>query len=234
LGARPLQQLQSTEIDALYEKLSSKTAWNLHSVLQACFGTAMRTRKLVRNPMMELTKNPSRGKVNHGTALEQDQLLALIAGFKDSPLFPIVAVAAFTGARRNEILALRWTDLHIAEKTLRIERALEETDKYGVRVKEPKTERGKRTIKIDDDLVALLVAERGRHLRLRAGVPDGAAVDLSLVKLPADALMFPAPPADGSFPFHDRCVFRIKAQPTSLYKANIKSLQAHGSFCPNS
>src|SRR5205823_7013949 len=108
-----------------------------------------------------------------------------------------------TGARRNEILALRWTDLNATEKTLRIERALEETNKHGVRVKEPKTERGKRTIKIDDELLALLVAERERHLRILAGVPDGvAAVDLSLVKLPAGALMFPAPPAPGeSFSF---------------------------------
>ena len=30
-----------------------------------------------------------------------------------------------------------------------------------------------------------------------AGVPDGAAVDLSLVKLPADALIFPCPPTHG-------------------------------------
>lgn len=35
-----------------------------------------------------------------------------------------------------------------------------------------------------------------------AGVPDGAAVDLSLVKLPAGALMFPNPPGPGeSFSF---------------------------------
>ena len=30
-----------------------------------------------------------------------------------------------------------------------------------------------------------------------AGVPDGAAVDLSLIKLPDDALMFPNPPGPG-------------------------------------
>jgi integrase len=35
------------------------------------------------------------------------------------------------------------------------------------------------------------VAERERHLRIVAGVPDGANVDLSLVKLPPEALMFP-------------------------------------------
>ena len=34
--------------------------------------------------------------------------------------------------------------------------------------------------------------------RIIAGVPDGAAVEVSLMKLPADALMFPAPPAVGA------------------------------------
>jgi integrase len=85
---------------------------------------------------------------------------------------------------------------------LRIERAIEETARHGLRLKGPKTERGKRTITIDQDLIALLIAERERHLRIAAGVPDATAVDLSLVKLPAGALMFPNPPATGeSFSF---------------------------------
>jgi ABC-type transporter Mla MlaB component len=37
---------------------------------------------------------------------------------------------------------------------------------------------------IDDDALAWLLAERERHLRILAGVPDAASVDLSLVKLP--------------------------------------------------
>ena len=201
LGERPLQQLQSNEIDALYvrlgEKIAARTAHHVHTVLGACLGTAARTRKIARNPMRELVKVPSPAEADHGIALESEQLRSLVQGFRGSVLFPIVAVAAFTGARRNEILALRWEDLDIAAKTLRIERAAEETEKHGLRIKGPKTERGKRTITIDDDLIALLVAERERHLRIIAGVPDGVAVDLSLVKLPAGALMFPNPPGPG-------------------------------------
>jgi integrase len=206
LGDRPLQQLQSSEIDALYtrlaDKLSPRTAHHVHVVLGACLGTATRTRKLPRNPMIELVKVPSPGEADHGMALEADQLRTLIQGFKGSALFAIVAVAAFTGARRNEILALRWEDLDAEKKTLRIERAIEETDEHGLRIKGPKTERGKRTITIDDDLLGLLIGAHHRHLRIVAGVPDGAPVDLSLVKLPAEALMFPNPPAgDESFSF---------------------------------
>ena len=79
--------------------------------------------------------------------------------------------------------------------------ALEETTKHGIRVKGPKRERHKRTITIDDDLLALLLSLRERHLRLKAGVPNSTAVDLSLIKLPEQALMFPNPPALGELNF---------------------------------
>ena len=147
LGERPLQQLQATEIDALYvqlgERISARTAHHVHVVLGACLGAATRTRRLARNPMHDLAKVPSPGEADHGVALEADQLRTLVQGFKGSALFPIVAVAAFTGARRNEILALRWEDIDASKKTLRIERAIEETEEHGLRIKGPKRSAGK-------------------------------------------------------------------------------------------
>jgi integrase len=126
----------------------------------------------------------------------------VVAGFKGSVLFPLVYVAAFAGPRRNENLGLRHTDLNVTAKTLRIERAVERTRKHGLQLKEPKREQHKRTITIDDDLIEVLLTERGRHLRIAAGVPDGIEVDLSLIKLPDDALIFPNPPEPGeSFSF---------------------------------
>jgi integrase len=201
LGARPLQQLAPIEIDDLYVKLEGKiaprTARHVHDVLNACLGTAVRKGLLAVSPMTRVMKVPSPGESDHGMALDRDQLPALIAGFRTSTLFPIVAVAAFTGARRGEVLALRWSDFDAEQKTLRIERAIDVVQHQPLAIKGPKTERGKRTITLDDDLTALLCAERERYLRVKAGVPDDAAVDLSLVKLPADALMFPGPPAPG-------------------------------------
>ena len=196
LGARRLQQLQATEIDALYvglaAKLKPRTAHFVHTTLGACLGTAARKRLIAVNPMAHIEKVPSPGESDHGAVLDIDELGKLLDGFRGFPLFPIVAVAAFTGARRNEILALRWSDLDAPNKTLRIDRALEKT-KGQLAFKAPKNKRSTRTIAIDDDLIALLLVERERYMRLMAGVPDGTAVDLSLVKLPAGALMFPSP-----------------------------------------
>jgi integrase len=202
LGSRPLQQLHASEIDKLYAsldgKVSPRTLQHLHITLSACLATAARIRKIPRNPALDITKAPSAGEADHGQVLDAEQLRTLIDGFRGSALYPIVTVAAFTGARRNEILALRWSDLDFGSRTLRIERAIEETGAYGLRLKLPKTgTRGQRTIAIDNDLIALLAGERERYLRIMAGVPDGLSVDLSLVKLPDDSLMFPAAPAPG-------------------------------------
>jgi len=164
LGDFKLQDIDSVEIDKLYVSLEGKIAPR---------------------------KTPSAGESDHGVALDDEQLRKLVRGFKDNQLYAIVSVAAFTGMRRNEILALRWSDLDAAKKTLRIERALEETKQHGIRFKGPKRESHKRTITIDDDLLALLLAERDKHLRLIAGIPEGAPVDLGLIKLPDGALMFP-------------------------------------------
>jgi integrase len=163
-------------------------------------------------------------------ALDAGQLRTLVLGFKGSALFPIVAVAAFTGARRNEILALRWSDLDPAKKTLRIERAIDETEEHGLRIKGPKTERGKRTITIDDEVLSLLLGVREKHLRIKAGIPDGATVDLSLVGLTGDALMFPNPPmpgADFSFtrPRNPRAVTKVFVQKAT--KLGFPKLRFH-------
>jgi integrase len=103
-----------------------------------CLGAAVRTRKLAIGPMESITKVPPRGESDHGTALDDDQLRKLVQGFKGNDLYVIVSTAAFTGARRNEILALRWSDLDPQKKVLRIERALEETKAHGIRIKGPK------------------------------------------------------------------------------------------------
>jgi hypothetical protein len=101
---------------------------------------------------------------------------------------------------------LRWTDFDAVAGTLQIERAVEET-RAGLTIKGPKKEAHRRTIAIAKDLVALLVAERDRPLRIVAGIPEGAHVDLSLVKLPVEALIFP-----------------------SLSAGDLVSLQIHGTY----
>jgi integrase len=195
LGKRPLQRITPTEIDALYTKmeqhLSPGTVRFAHAVLGACLAAAVRKGLLVSNPVSR-AEPPAPADQDAGQVLDQEQLAALLAGFRGRTLYPIVATAAFTGARRNEILALQWSDVNLADKTLTIARTLEMTKAHGRRFKEPKTRRGCRTIAIDDALATLLTAEREKLLRIAAGVADDVSVDLALIKLPEGALVFPS------------------------------------------
>src|SRR5262249_31086542 len=105
---------------------------------------AVRKGLLVSNPV-ERAERPQPGEPDHGTVLDPQQLSELVAKFRGTPLFEIVATAAGTGARRGELMALRWADGDFEKKTIRIERAVEETERYGRVLKEPKSKRGERT-----------------------------------------------------------------------------------------
>ncbi|BBZ96186.1 site-specific integrase [Bradyrhizobium diazoefficiens] len=199
LGGKLLQKLQASEIDQLYNELEKKlapmTVNHVHRCFNSSLSTAERKGMIASNPMTRIEQLPSAGESDHGLALDEADLKTLVTGFRPSAtMYAPVAVDASTGVRRNELLAFRWTDFSHEAKTLKVERALEITKKFGIRYKPPKTWRGNRTIALDDATVALLVAEREKHQRIMASLPDGAEVDLSLIRLPDDALIFPAMP----------------------------------------
>jgi integrase len=154
------------------------TLHHVHVTFNSCLSTAERKGLISTNPMRRVEQAPSGGESDHGLALDEADLATLVTGFKSAlTMYAPVAVDAQTGVRRNELLAFRWADFNEEHKTLKVERALEVTKKFGVRFKPPKRWRGQRTIALDDATVAILVAEREAHQRLIAGIPDGSVVD---------------------------------------------------------
>lgn len=216
LGDKPLQKLRAIAIDKLYADIADakliavRTQHHVHTVLGACLATAQRKGLIAKNPMQQVEQIPSPDVSNPeqireldasdlddnsddiGEGLTERELAALVAGFERTSIFAVVALAAASGARRNELLALRWSDLDADKKKLHIRRALEQTKKFGIRIKPPKTKRGLREVDLDDATIAVLLTEKRRHLQIAAGVAEDADVDLSLIRLPAAALMFPA------------------------------------------
>jgi integrase len=63
----------------------------------------------------------------------------LLERLRGHRLYTLAVLALNTGARRNELLALRWQDVDLDAGRLRIETALEQTRTHGVRVKVPTT-----------------------------------------------------------------------------------------------
>jgi integrase len=172
--------------------LSAQTVLHVHRTLFQCLKMAARQKVIARNPAEDVTApNPKRTR-NQGTqaegaadgkALDNEQLPALFGAFKGKPLFALVAVCLGTGLRRGEVLALSWSDIDLEKLTLRVNRAIEVTEKFGVRIKDcPKNDSSRRTLGIDEGTCELLRTHRKeqRELALKLGT-----------SYPADCLLFP-------------------------------------------
>jgi integrase len=202
LGTLPLQKVTARDIDKLYAGLTlgPGTANNLHGIVKAVFASAVKKKLIPANPVADAEKPAGEVEADE-TILDEEELGRLVQGFKGHWLYEIVATAAFTGMRRNEILALRLDqDIDLDRATISVTRNVEEIhvamdgggSKQTVRrIGTPKSKNSVREFQIDANLVALLRKVRETALRIVAGVPEGADVDLSLVKPPKDALAFP-------------------------------------------
>jgi integrase len=203
LGTVSLQKLTPVRINELYRQLEAgglhaSTVRYVHVVLGSCFKAAVRIGAVSHNPVTNASP-PKANTQSGGRALTQAELDRLLRAFDGDPLFLIVALAAGTGARINELLALEWSAVDWGSKTLRIEAALKPT-REGLQRGVPKTERSRRTIRLDDGLASLLRAERERQeaeQRTIRGIGDVATLR-SL--LPDRALVFPASPIDPTTP----------------------------------
>jgi hypothetical protein len=77
---------------------------SLHTVLKACLGAAAREKLLARTPVDDVEMTPAAGKFDH-EVLDDAYLARLVAGFKDSSLYPMVALSAIAGPRLRETIA---------------------------------------------------------------------------------------------------------------------------------
>lgn len=177
LGKIQLQKLRPADIDSwhgqlLEGKLSTRSIRHAHGVLRRALAHATAVERIERN-VAAMIQPPALQKTEM-VILTADQISETLARLEDHPsLYPVVAVALGTGARRGEICALRWSDIDLDAATMRIERSLEQT-KEGLRVKTPKTAAGRRTVSLPAFLVAVLRDYRRKQLELRMALGIGS------------------------------------------------------------
>lgn len=92
------------------------------------------------------------------------------------------------GLRRGEVLGLRWSDIDLENGKLTVNQARILVE-YRVRVEEPKSRHGKRTLPLDDELVQALTKLRKQQAldRLQAGTAYQQGLDTLDWYTPGDA-----------------------------------------------
>jgi integrase len=143
--------------------LSKKTVQNIAGVVSSAFKHAIKWGLVSANPVP--ASEPPVPKRRRGIALTAVQQQALIAAATE-PWFlgTFLELCAATGARRGEVLALRWSD--IRDGGILITRSLTQT-KAGVQFKDTKTDDSVRPISLPPSAIHALARHRRRQEEFR-------------------------------------------------------------------
>lgn len=172
IGGSKVRKLRRGEIKALLadlfrRELARDTVRLAHATLRAMLNAARDDDELIReNPAEGLGRalrlvRPKDARGERVKAFDPAQLDLLLRTCRaeDAALFPLLLTLARTGMRPGEALALRWDDVDLGRREIRVERAVS----HG-RIETPKVGHG-RTVKVSPALHAVL---RGRSLQRAA------------------------------------------------------------------
>lgn len=181
LGRVPLGQLNARHLERLYASLldhgavdggalAAKTVLNVHQILRKALGDAMRAGLIVRN--VALSVDPPRGSAaSEQRCWDEAQLRWFLARARDYRLYPALWLAAATGMRRGEVIALRWSDVDLADRRLAVRRSASCAG-YAVHVTTNKTPTSRRSIDLDDQTVSVLEEWQARQRAKLGRTPE--------------------------------------------------------------
>lgn len=198
-GSIPLLKLQPLHIQGYYTKalesgrrnglggLSAQTVLHHHRVLREALNRAIKWRLLIRNPADAV--EPPKPEHKDMRALTETETAKLLERARSSKAYMPVLIAVTTGMRRGELLALRWKDVDLNNAGLSVRQSLEQT-KEGLRFKQPKTTKGRRTIALPSLLVDALRVHKAEQAKVRLMMGPGYQ-DHGLVYANPDGTPYP-------------------------------------------
>ncbi|MDY5230226.1 MAG: tyrosine-type recombinase/integrase [Eubacteriales bacterium] len=182
IGDIRLADLKTMHIQRIINKmhdsgLSHRTIEVMKIVMHAALKQAQRN-KLVSENVCENVVLP-RKQPKHIRVLNEDEQTKLIAALKDNYIGRGLLFALYTGMRRGEVLALKWSDYDKNEKTISITKALSRVRTYNkngnktmLTVTTPKTDTSIRTVPLIDKAVELLAEHKRKQERYMELVGD--------------------------------------------------------------
>lgn len=182
--------------------LSPGTVKKVHVVVSAMLAYAKRKGMVSVNVARDATVPSVRKRSGvESTAVEEIRWLLDQLRREDPPFALQILVAAATGARRSEVVALQWRDVNWITGDLKIRRkalSLRNPDGDGPLVESGSKTDGGRTIALDESVVAQL---RAHHVEIKAMLAMMGA------DLRPEAYIF-SPEVDGSVPYFPTSVSR--------------------------
>jgi integrase len=183
LGRVKLAQLTPQQVNiamrqAVAGGLAPRTVNHARAVLRSALADAQRWGTVARNAAA--LAEPLEVSATRAASVRPEEARAILDAFRATELEAVVGMALYLGMRQGEILGLRWDDVDLERKVLRVTGALHRIPRDQrsdpevlFKILEPKTKRSRRTLRIPDPLVELLAVQRQRQREARLHI--GAA-----------------------------------------------------------
>lgn len=146
--------------------LSSKTIREYHILIHTIFEQAYKEGVVLNNPADRAS--PPAVKRKEAESYEPDEIARIIEALEKEPLHwkCITHLLIATGARRGEIMGLKWENVDFEKKTIKICLNLLYHPSRGVYADTPKTGKS-RTVTVPDSVLLLLKEQRREQGKLR-------------------------------------------------------------------
>ncbi len=184
VGTLQLAKLTPQHLTRIYqavraEGLSPQTALHVHRALHTALNYGVKVTKDLSENVASRLKAP-RVERRVSTSITPEKVRTLIEAARDTRLEVPVTLAALTGLRRGELLALKWAWVNLDQGSLFVAEALEHTRGHGVAFKAPKSRTSRRVLRLAPECVALLRAHKEAQDAVKAEASE-AYTDLDLV-----------------------------------------------------
>ncbi len=173
LGHRRLRDLTPLDLQELYRGLRSRglsptVVRHVHTCLRAVLRQAVKWSVLPADPTSQV--KPPRLERREVRVLSPQEARRFLEAAREDPAWPLWLLLLETGMRPSEALALRWEDVDLEARVVRVRRSLVRVGRT-FRFEEPKTPKARRSIPISEALARELDGHRQRvqDMRDRAG-----------------------------------------------------------------
>jgi integrase len=157
LGRIQLSKLEPMTVQKLIgrkaQELSPCTARHIRATLRAALSFAVKNRLITFNAASRTECAKDDHEIKPLTAEEAARLLQTAEG---TPIGMMLVLAVRLGLRRGELLGLEWRDVDFAERTLKIERAVQRIKGRPLVAVPLKTKNSKRVIHMGEEVVRAL------------------------------------------------------------------------------
>ena len=166
MGNIPLTQLKPEHLQRYYSEklasgrcdcggaLSATTVSHHHTCLHRALKMALKWGLISHNPADAVT--PPRPQRSEMKTMNEDEVQTFLEAAKATPYYVSFYLLLFTGLRRSELLAMRWSDADLIMGTVSVSRSLHHLRDGTIAFRPPKTAKGRRQVALPPSATLVL------------------------------------------------------------------------------